>query len=106
MKEKFSSEDQMRARMPRRDFVRAATAATVYLALDRHTNAAVDKEKNPKPDLSPAVQMQFMRPGQLEKALRDFPVAYVPFGPVEWHGRHLPLGTDALKAHGILVKTA
>ena len=54
--------------------------------------------------LSPAVQMQFMRPGQLEAAARKFPVVYVPFGCIEWHGRHLPLGTDALKAHGILVK--
>jgi creatinine amidohydrolase len=50
--------------------------------------------------------MQFMRPGQLEAAGRKFPVAYVPFGCIEWHGRHLPLGTDALKAHGILVKCA
>lgn len=57
-------------------------------------------------DLSPAVQMQFMRPAQLEKAIRDFPVVYVPFGLIEWHGRHLPLGNDALKAHGILVKAA
>ncbi|MHC4519642.1 MAG: creatininase family protein [Planctomycetota bacterium] len=56
--------------------------------------------------LSPAVQMQFMRPGQLEAAARRFPVVYVPFGCIEWHGRHLPLGTDALKAHGILVKCA
>ena len=56
--------------------------------------------------LSPSVQMQFMRPGQLEAAARKFPVVYVPFGLIEWHGRHLPLGTDALKAHGILVKTA
>jgi creatinine amidohydrolase len=56
--------------------------------------------------LSPDVQMQFMRPGQLEAAGRRFPVAYVPFGCIEWHGRHLPLGTDALKAHGILVKCA
>jgi creatinine amidohydrolase len=31
---------------------------------------------------------------------------YVPFGLIEWHGRHLPLGNDALKAHGILVKCA
>jgi creatinine amidohydrolase/Fe(II)-dependent formamide hydrolase-like protein len=31
---------------------------------------------------------------------------YVPFGLIEWHGRHLPLGNDALKAHGILVKAA
>ena len=57
-------------------------------------------------DLSPSVQMQYMRPGQLESALQAFPVVYVPFGPIEWHGRHLPLGTDALKAHGVLVKTA
>ncbi len=57
-------------------------------------------------DLSPSVQMQFMRPAQLEAAARAFPVAYVPFGLIEWHGRHLPLGNDALKTHGILVKTA
>ena len=50
--------------------------------------------------------MQFMRPAQLEAAARAFPVVYVPFGLIEWHGRHLPLGNDALKAHGILVKTA
>jgi creatinine amidohydrolase len=60
----------------------------------------------PGSELSPAVQMQFMRPGQLEAAARKFPVVYVPFGCIEWHGRHLPLGTDALKAHGILVKCA
>ncbi len=58
------------------------------------------------PQLSPSVQMQFMRPGQLEAAARAFPVVYVPFGCIEWHGRHLPLGNDALKAHAILVKTA
>lgn len=58
------------------------------------------------PDLSRGVQMQYMRPGQLEAAARRFPVVYVPFGLIEWHGRHLPLGNDALKAHGILVKCA
>jgi len=57
-------------------------------------------------DLSRSVQMQFMRPGQLEAAGREFPVVYVPFGLIEWHGVHLPLGNDALKAHAILVKCA
>jgi len=57
-------------------------------------------------DLSSSVQMQFMRPAQLEAASRAFPVVYLPFGLIEWHGRHLPLGNDALKAHGILVKCA
>ncbi len=52
------------------------------------------------------MQLQFMRPQQLEAALRRFPVVYVPFGLIEWHGRHLPLGNDAIKAHAILVKCA
>ncbi len=56
--------------------------------------------------LSREVQMQFLRPSQLEQAAREFPVVYVPFGLIEWHGRHLPLGNDALKAHAILVKCA
>jgi creatinine amidohydrolase len=56
--------------------------------------------------LSRDVQMQFLRPGQLEAAIRKFPVVYVPFGLIEWHGKHLPLGNDALKAHAILVKCA
>lgn len=57
-------------------------------------------------ELSASVQMQYMRPDQLEAAARSFPAVYVPFGLIEWHGRHLPLGNDALKAHGILVKCA
>lgn len=57
-------------------------------------------------ELSTKVQMQYLRPGQLEAALREFPAVYVPFGLIEWHGRHLPLGNDALKAHAILVKCA
>jgi creatinine amidohydrolase/Fe(II)-dependent formamide hydrolase-like protein len=56
--------------------------------------------------LSLAVQMQFLRPAQLEAALRRFPAVYVPIGLIEWHGRHLPVGNDALKAHAILVKCA
>ncbi|HBC87402.1 MAG TPA: hypothetical protein DCZ94_10640 [Lentisphaeria bacterium] len=56
--------------------------------------------------LPKSVQLQFMRPAQLEAAMRKFPAVYVPFGLIEWHGRHLPLGNDALKSHAILVKCA
>lgn len=58
------------------------------------------------PDLSRHVQMQYLRPKQIEERARAFPVVYVPFGPIEWHGFHLPVGTDPLKAHGAMVKTA
>ena len=92
-----------RTGLSRRDFL--GTAATLGLAGSTSAAAANDGQ-NIKRDLSATVQMQFLRPGQLEKALRAFPAVYVPFGLIEWHGRHLPLGNDALKAHGILVKTA
>ena len=91
-----------RPRISRRRFVNSAAAAGCIV----QASDAAGQTKPVKPDLSPAVQMQFMRPGQLEKALRGFPVVYVPFGLIEWHGLHLPLGNDALKAHAILVKTA
>lgn len=108
MNDKVSTEGPRREGIARRRFVQSAAAATIYLALDRHERAKADTDdkKTIRPALSPTVQMQFMRPGQLEKAIREFPVVYVPFGLIEWHGKHLPLGNDALKAHAILVKTA
>ena len=93
------------ARISRRDLV-GTTAAALCLVRGGYAAPTADEPQSIKRDLSTAVQMQFMRPGQLEKAIRAFPVVYVPFGLIEWHGRHLPLGNDALKAHAILVKTA
>ena len=52
------------------------------------------------------VQYEEMLPHEFEEALSRFPVAYVPVGSLEWHGRHLALGNDTLKAYGILLKTA
>jgi len=91
----------------RRDFLRLTGLGAIAASLGRISVAESEKgDVSMNPELSRAVQMQFMRPGQLEAAGRKFPVAYVPFGPIEWHGRHLPLGNDALKAHAILVKCA
>ena len=97
--------------MNRRDFLgtNVLAAAGGSLAAAGSLEAAEappDEQGKTDRQLSPGVQMQFMRPGQLEAAGRKFPVVYVPFGLVEWHGRHLPLGNDAIKAHGILVQCA
>ena len=86
--------------------MRSTAALAFGTASGGVVSATANSGKELLKDLSPAVQMQFMRPAQLEKAIRGFPVVYVPFGLIEWHGRHLPLGNDALKAHGILVKAA
>jgi len=96
--------------MKRRDFLGTNMLALAGGALATGSVGAADAEPiegtATQGQLSPDVQMQFMRPGQLEAAGRKFPVVYVPFGVIEWHGVHLPLGTDAIKAHGILVKCA
>ena len=52
------------------------------------------------------VKYEEMLPHEFEEALRLFPVAYVPVGALEWHGRHMALGNDSLKAYGILLATA
>lgn len=32
------------------------------------------------------------------------PVAYIPLGTFEWHCEHLPMGLDALTAHGVCLR--
>ena len=52
------------------------------------------------------VEYELMRPGEIVEARRRAPVAFVPVGPLEWHGPHLPLGTDALHAWHVSVRVA
>lgn len=37
-----------------------------------------------------------MTPNTFQQKLQEFPVAYLPLGTLEWHGSHLPLGTDMI----------
>jgi len=48
-----------------------------------------------------SVQAEFMRPGQIRAALSKRSVVYIPIGATEFHQEHLPIGLDALNAHGI-----
>ena len=47
------------------------------------------------------VRMQFLRPAEIVARLKAVSVVYVPFGPLEWHGPHMPYGTDALNAEAV-----
>jgi hypothetical protein len=81
----------------RRNFLgKAATAGMAGMVVQPiMTDLTLKEEENQRYNgLSANVQMQFMRPGQLEEALRKFPTVYVPFGLIKWHGRHLPLGNN------------
>ncbi|MCX7429316.1 MAG: creatininase family protein [Planctomycetia bacterium] len=39
---------------------------------------------------------QWLRPAQLVERRNACPLIFVPVGPLEYHGPHLPLGTDAI----------
>ena len=41
---------------------------------------------------------EWLRPGQLRERQAQCPLVLFPLGPLEYHGPHLPLGTDPLSA--------
>ena len=47
-----------------------------------------------------------MTPAEFEAAVAEKPVFILATGILEWHGDHLPLGTDALKMRGIAERLA
>jgi creatinine amidohydrolase len=52
------------------------------------------------------LQFERMLPGELDESVRECPVAWLPIGTLEWHGPHLPVGLDALKAHALCLRIA
>ena len=52
------------------------------------------------------VRLDRMRPSQIEAAQSGRSAIYVPFGAMEWHGYHNPVGLDCLKAYEQLVGLA
>lgn len=54
----------------------------------------------------PKIRMEEMLPHELDAAVAVCPVAYCAFGSLEWHGKHLPVGNDTLKAYNLLLLTA
>lgn len=41
-----------------------------------------------------------LRPAQIEQIRALTPLAYVPWGALEWHSYHAPIGLDGMQAHG------
>ena len=46
-------------------------------------------------------QIALLRPDQIVQEIERCPLVYLPVGPLEWHGPHLPLGVDALNAEKV-----
>jgi creatinine amidohydrolase len=47
-----------------------------------------------------------LTPATLEARIKATPVAYLPLGTLEWHGPHLPLGSDHLQSQGFFTQLA
>ncbi|MGD2174480.1 MAG: creatininase family protein [Candidatus Brocadiaceae bacterium] len=47
-----------------------------------------------------------LRPAEFRHRLAEAPIAYLPLGTLEWHGEHLPLGSDGLQSQGFFVELA
>ena len=52
------------------------------------------------------VEYELMTPGEILEARRRASLVFCPVSPIEWHGPHLPVGTDGLHAHHVAVRVA
>lgn len=53
-----------------------------------------------------ALRLELLRPHEIRAALAARSLVYLPLGTIEWHCEHLPVGLDALTAHGICLRAA
>jgi creatinine amidohydrolase len=56
--------------------------------------------------MSGVVRLAEQHPRDLEAALERCPALLLPLGTIEWHGHHLPLGLDGIKAEAIATEAA
>jgi len=56
--------------------------------------------------ISEKVLYEELTPNEFRERLAEAPVAYLPLGTIEWHGEHLPLGSDGLQAKEFFIMLA
>ena len=47
-----------------------------------------------------------LTPQEFRDRLAAAPIAYLPLGTLEWHGEHLPIGSDGLQSYGFFIGLA
>jgi creatinine amidohydrolase len=51
-------------------------------------------------------RLEELFPDDLQARLNQHPILVLPFGTIEWHSHHLPLGLDGIMAQGICERVA
>jgi creatinine amidohydrolase/Fe(II)-dependent formamide hydrolase-like protein len=52
------------------------------------------------------VRIQMMLPQDIRREMDRLNLLYIPIAPLEFHGPHLPYGTDPLNAYALALKAA
>ncbi len=52
------------------------------------------------------IQIELLKPCEIIEKREHLPLIFLPVGPLEWHGPHLPLGTDPIIAYEISLHLA
>jgi len=74
-------------------------AATFSGCLRPAAEAEQSNRPEPKQDL---VEYAHLTPTDFRARLAESPIAYLPLGTLEWHGEHLPLGSDGLQSFSFM----
>jgi creatinine amidohydrolase len=88
----------------RRDILATGLAgASAGLMRDTVADAAESHE-----DTAAKIKVRYdeLLPHEFRKRLAERPIAYLPLGTLEWHGEHLPLGSDAMQSEGLMMECA
>jgi len=94
-------------RPSRRDILAAGVAGASAGLMPGFQAPSVAGEE-PREDMAAVTQVRFdeLLPHEFRKRLAQRPIAYLPLGTLEWHGEHLPLGSDAIQSEGLMVECA
>lgn len=85
--------------MTRREVITSGVAAAATGRPETVLNQAADRRYD-------TVRYELLRPEEVKAIREHAPIAYMVAGSIEWHGLHLPLGTDGLKAHAVCCEAA
>jgi len=51
-------------------------------------------------------RLELLRPSEIKTQRAKLSLIFIPIAPLEWHGPHLPLGTDPINAHKLCLELA
>ena len=93
-------------RPSRRGLLAAGLAGATAGVLSNVCRAAEASESGTTAAMGAKVRFDELLPHEFRRRLAERPIAYLPLGTLEWHGEHLPLGSDAMQSEGLMIECA